>query len=82
VIEVNYLFRFGLTLFKKDQQPAQVHKPHAGIDLGTVSVMGIVLLTAMFLIAPLGEQMQTIADQTSDRGLYISTVLGPVGGAR
>lgn len=82
VVEVNYLFRFGLTLFKNNEESAQVHKPHAVIDLVTVSVMGGVLLTAMFLIAPLGDQLQTIADQAIDRGLYISTVLGPVGGAR
>jgi formate hydrogenlyase subunit 3/multisubunit Na+/H+ antiporter MnhD subunit len=82
VVEVNYLFRFGLVLFKDKEASTQAHQPHGGLDLVTASVMGVVLLITMFLIAPLGDQLQTISQQATDRGLYISTVLGPVGGAR
>jgi hypothetical protein len=78
VVEVNYLFRFGLTLFRGPGM-GEVTKPHSGLDLTTVSLMAAALLTATILIAPLGDQLGEIAGQASDRGLYIMSVFRPEG---
>jgi formate hydrogenlyase subunit 3/multisubunit Na+/H+ antiporter MnhD subunit len=78
VVEVNYLFRFGLALFREPGS-GEVSKPHSGLDLTTVSLMAAALLTATILIAPLGDQLGEIAGQASDRGLYITSVFRPEG---
>jgi len=78
VVEVNYLFRLGLTLFR-EPGAGEMTKPHSGLDLTTVSLMAAALLTATILIAPLGDQLGKIAGQASDRGLYITSVFRPEG---
>jgi formate hydrogenlyase subunit 3/multisubunit Na+/H+ antiporter MnhD subunit len=80
VIEVNYFFRFVLILFSKEK--SKENQLHQRFDLVLVSMMAVVLVSAMIFIIPLGEEMSAIASQASDTGLYVNTVLRQTGGAQ
>jgi formate hydrogenlyase subunit 3/multisubunit Na+/H+ antiporter MnhD subunit len=79
VIEVNYLFRFMTILFAKGETPAETAAPHDRGTLAVATLSGFALVIAMVFLTPLADRMSAIAGEVSDRGLYISTVLGQPG---
>ncbi len=77
VFEANYLFRFGLGLFKAGSESRSAKVPvHDAGSLGPSLILGAVLLIATVMITPVGNWLAGVADQLADRELYVTTVLG------
>jgi formate hydrogenlyase subunit 3/multisubunit Na+/H+ antiporter MnhD subunit len=71
VIEANYLFRVIIGFYDKPQTDIPAHKP---LSFATSALFAVVLIIAAIFIAPLGDQLNTTAQQAANRDLYITTV--------
>ena len=81
VIEANYFFRVVVTLYGKPgeaetTEQTTVPEQHAqgGLALATSSVFAVVLLVAMVLVTPLGQQLDKASGEFADVNTYINTV--------
>jgi NADH:ubiquinone oxidoreductase subunit 2 (subunit N) len=73
VLEVNYLFRVAASMYQPGDQAPGVAAPR-GNDLAIASGLGVVVLAAGVLIAPLGATVEHIATQAADVPQYVHTV--------
>ena len=83
VVEASYLFRLAAILYEKSptEETAEERPRPAGLSLITASLFGACLLAATLFVSPLGDQLNRIAIQTGNAGLYIETVMaGQAGG--
>ena len=72
-LEANYLFRVAGSFYHRadGQTPPAAHRPR---DLATAALLGATLAVGMFVIMPLAEQLEGVADQAADRDHYVQTV--------
>ena len=72
-LEANYLFRVASSFYinKSEQIPLPTHRLR---DLATATLLGAGLVTSVFVIMPLANQIEGIASQAADKNLYIQTV--------
>lgn len=72
-LEANYLFRVVSRLYTPDAaQP--VPEPQRLPELARAGMLGAVLVASIFVISPINNQLEQLADQASDTQRYISTV--------
>ena len=73
VIEAHYLMRTAILIYSKGKKK-QLKKLHqTPFNLTIVSVFALVLIVALMTLAPLGNKLNKIAAESSDRALYIKT---------
>ncbi|HHH38120.1 MAG TPA: NADH-quinone oxidoreductase subunit J [Sedimenticola sp.] len=73
VLEASYLFRIIARMYQAPV-PAGAPAAHGRLDLATSSLLGVGLIAAVFLLAPLADRLQGIAAETADVDHYIETV--------
>jgi formate hydrogenlyase subunit 3/multisubunit Na+/H+ antiporter MnhD subunit len=76
VIEASYLFRVAAQLYQEAPQGSLEDEiPRSeGLSLATASLFGLGLIAATLLITPVGDGLDTMAEQLQDVDLYITTV--------
>lgn len=83
VVEAAYLFRVAAIIYQsapQERRPDEIPKA-GGLSLATAGLFGAGLIATTLLIAPVGDQLQTIAAQAQDVDLYINTVFPATPGA-
>ncbi|MCK4710650.1 MAG: hypothetical protein KAU21_18695, partial [Gammaproteobacteria bacterium] len=79
VIEAHYFMSTAIKIYskgkKKHRKKHLKHLKQAPLNLAIVSVLGLVILITVFTVAPLGNKLNQIAVESSDRALYIRTTL-------
>jgi formate hydrogenlyase subunit 3/multisubunit Na+/H+ antiporter MnhD subunit len=72
-LEANYLFRVASRFYhaSPEQTPPAAHR---GIDIATASLLGAGLLASVFVMTPLGIELEAIAVQAADAAHYVETV--------
>lgn len=74
-VEANYLFRFGLKVFARPDDPAKVKQPSGHrLELAAAGVLGVLLLVVTLTIEVVGRELTEIAQETGDAALYTNTV--------
>jgi len=74
VVEASYLFRVIVQLYRR-VPAARVGGGHDSATLTISAALGLVLIAAVLLLAPIGDGLQGIAAQAADRAGYIQMVL-------
>ncbi len=75
IIEAHYLMSTAIKIYSKGKKK-QLKKLHQKpFNLSIISVFATVLIVAVLTLAPLGNKLNQIAVESSDRALYISTTL-------
>lgn len=75
VIEANYLMRCALPIFSNQREPVATTRAPGLLNLVVIAAFGLVLISALIGITPLGSKLAQIATETSDKALYIRTTL-------
>ncbi len=71
VVEAGYMFRLAASFYGKTSgEPLR----HQFRDIGTASVLGVVLLLGVAYLSPLGDRLSDAARQAADVEVYIDTV--------
>ena len=73
VIEANYLMRTALRIYAPAEKELTQPQAHSLLNLGIISTFGLVLISTLIGIAPLGNRLSTIASEAGNRNLYIET---------
>jgi formate hydrogenlyase subunit 3/multisubunit Na+/H+ antiporter MnhD subunit len=73
-LEVNYLFRVVASLYRKPLDTGKLPEAHSYYGLGVAATLGVALLAATVLVAPLGNALSLVAGQAADSDHYIATV--------
>ena len=75
VIEAHYLMSTALKIFSKGKKKHFKKLLQTPFNLTIATIFGAVLLAALFTLTPLGNKLNQIATESSDRSLYIKTTL-------
>jgi formate hydrogenlyase subunit 3/multisubunit Na+/H+ antiporter MnhD subunit len=73
VIEAHYLMRTAIHIYSKGKKKQRKKLHQTPFNLTIVSVFAVVLIVALVTLAPLGNKLNKIAAESSDRALYINT---------
>lgn len=71
VVEANYLMRVATRIFSSDGTGSS--QPHSRLTLGVSSAFALVLLIALLALPPIGQKLDQLGAESSDRFLYIGT---------
>jgi NADH:ubiquinone oxidoreductase subunit 6 (subunit J) len=64
VLEAVYLFRVIISMYSPGKD-VEAHQSHGRWELLVATLFGVVLLAGMFLIVPVGKQLDTMASQVT-----------------